>query len=69
MLNVAVPKTGFCIGESFPLHVTIENGSRRQATLRAAIIQRILYIAHGHQRFSNKVLMTIGSDLIKAHTT
>ena len=69
-MNVAVPKTGFCIGESFPLHVTIENGSSRQVTLRAAIHQRIVYSAQGRQHTSNiKELMTIGSDLIEAHAT
>ena len=69
VLNVAVPKAGFCIGESFPVHVNIENGSSRQVTLRAAINQRVIYTAHGSHTFSSKVLSTIGSDLIEAQAT
>ena len=69
VLNVAVPKAGFCIGESFPVHVTIENGSSRQVTLRVAINQRVVYTAGRNHTFSNKVLSTIGSDLIEAHAT
>ena len=69
ILNVSVPKTGFCIGELFPLHVSIENGSSRQVTLSALITQRVIYTARGHRRFGGKTLISIGSDLIEPHAT
>ena len=69
VLNVAVPKTGFCIGESFQLHISLENGSNRQLTIVAAIKQRVTYFAQGHTNWSEKTLVSVGSDEIEPQAT
>ena len=68
-LNASIPKTGFCVGESFPLHVSIENGSNRRITLNATISQRVVYTARGHQRTSGKTLICMASDPIEPQAT
>ena len=69
ILSVAVPKTGFYIGESFSSHVSIENGSRSSITLNAIISQNVFYSAQGKQRRSQKSLISIGSDAIESQAT
>ena len=69
ILNVSVPKTGFCIGESFPLHVSIENGSTRRITINAVIGQQVLYTAEGHHNWGKKTLICVGSDQIEPRAT
>lgn len=69
ILSVSVPKTGFCIGETFTLNVSLENGSRRQITLIASIVQNVRYYAQGHSRGGGKTLNSIGSDAIEARAT
>lgn len=69
VLNVSVPKTGFCIGDSFPLHVSLENGSRRRITMTAAINQKVTYFAQGHQHWGGKTLINVGSDQIEPWAT
>lgn len=68
-LNASVPKTGFCIGESFSLHASLENGSSRRVTLSASIHQRVIYMARGHQRTSSKTLVDYASDPIEPRAT
>ena len=65
VMTVAVPKTGFCIGESFQLHTSLENGSNRGLTMNASITQRVVYHAQGHRRLGGKTLVSIGSDQIE----
>ena len=69
VLNVAVPKTGFCIGESFQLQILLENGSNRQLAIVAAIKQRVTYFAQGHTNWSEKTLVSVGSDEIEPQAT
>jgi hypothetical protein len=65
VMTVAVPKTGFCIGEPFQLHASLENGSNRRLTMNASIAQRVVYYAQGHRHFGGKTLLSIGSDEIE----
>ena len=70
VLNVAVPKTGFCIGESFQLHISLENGSNRRLTIVAAIQYRMAHFAQGHTNWSeNKTVVSVGSDDIEPQAT
>ena len=69
VLNMAVPKTGFCIGESFQLHVSLENGSNRRLTIIVAIKQQVTYFAQGHTNWSEKTLVSVGSDEIEPQAT
>ena len=69
VLTVTVPKTGCCIGETLPVHVSIENGSSRCITLTASLCQGIVYTAQGHHRYSRKTLVGIGSDEIAPQVT
>ena len=69
VLTVTLPKTGYCIRETFPLHVFVENGSSRRVYLSAAISQRILYTAQGHHRHVNKDLTRVASDEVGPHIT
>ena len=69
VLTVTVPKTGYCIGETLPVHVSIENGSSYQITMTATLCQRVVYTARGHHRQSKKALVHIKSDEIAAHIT
>ena len=64
VLTVALPKTGFCIGESFQLHASLENGSSRQVTITATITQSVTYYAQGGSSHSGKTLVNIESDEI-----
>ena len=64
-LTASVPKTGFCLRESFSLHASVENGGNRQVTLEASICQLVLYHAQNHQRSSRKTLARYESDPIE----
>ena len=68
-LNASIPKTGLCVGEVFPLHVSIENGSNRRITLKATISQHVVYTAIEHQRTSGKTLICMASDPIEPQAT
>ena len=65
VLTAALPKTGFVVGESFQLHVSLQNGSNRRVTMNANITQRVVYYAQGHRRFSGKTFVSVGSDQIE----
>jgi hypothetical protein len=69
VLSVATPKTGFCLGESFQLHVSVENGSNRQVSISAVLKQSITYYARGGQRMSWKIHASVRSDAIEGHTS
>ena len=69
VLTVALPKTGFLLGESFQLHASLENGSSRQLTISADIIENTVYYAQGHRRHSKKTLANFRSDEIEAQTS
>ena len=64
-LNASMPKTGFCLRESFTLHVSIENGSSRRITLEASIHQLIIFRAQGRQRLNKLTLAKYESDPIE----
>ena len=68
-LNIAVPKTGFCLRETFILHVSVENGSSRGITVAASICQLVLYKARSHQRSSKKTLACYESDPIEGQSS
>ena len=64
VLTVAVPKTGFCIGDSIQLHISLENGSNRQLTLTVNLKEQITFIASGNYRKRSKSLYTFRSNEI-----
>ena len=68
-LTVALPKTGFLIGESFQLQASLENGSSRQVKITASITQSVMYYAQGHHSRSGKTVVSIESDEIDAQAT
>ena len=65
VMTVAVPKTGFCIGEAFQLHASLENGSNRRLTMNARITQRVVYHAQGRQQYSANIILSIRSEDIE----
>ena len=69
VLTIALPKIGYCIRETFPLHVSIENGSSRRVYVNATISQKILYTAQGRHRHENNCLIRVTSDEIRPHIT
>lgn len=67
VMSVSVPKTGFDVGESFHLLVSLENGSGRRITISAVIKQLVTYIAQGGQQNTNeKTLVMIESNQMPA---
>jgi hypothetical protein len=69
VLNVAAPKTGFCLGESFEVHVSLENGSTRRVSIVALLKQSITYSAQGHHRWGGKTLVSVASDAIEGQAS
>ena len=69
VLTATVPKSGFCIRESFQVHVSLENGSNRRVTVNAAIVQQVTYTAQGGRRWSTKTLVAVQSDAIERQAT
>jgi len=78
VLTVTAPKTGYCIGETLPVHVSVENGSSNRITITATLCQRVVYTARAqrvfytgrsHHRQSKKALVHIRSDEIAPHIT
>ena len=69
VMTVAVPKTGFCIGEVLQLHASLENGSSRRLTMNATITQRVVYRAQGSTNWGGKTLLNIASDEIEPQAT
>ena len=67
ILTVAVPKTGFCIGESFQLHVSLENGSARRVFMMVNLTRKVTFFAEGNRTWRTKILLSIQSDRIEAH--
>ncbi len=52
VMTVELPKTGYCIGETVPLRVSIENGSSRQIQLFVHLMKNVEYIAEGSTNWS-----------------
>lgn len=69
VLTVTVPKTGCCIGETLPVHVSIVNGANRSIALSAVLSQTVMYRAQGGCRSKGKTLASIVSDKIAPKTT
>ena len=69
ILTVAVPKTGFCAGESFQLHASLENGSNCQVTVAASITKRVVYHAQGHSHTNEHDLLSVSSGAIEPRAT
>ena len=62
--------TGFCVnGDTVPLRVHVENGSSREITIKASIIQQIYYYAQGNQRSSENTVFLGGLLKIKPGRT
>ena len=69
VLTVALPKTGFCIGESLQLHASLENGSNRHVSMSASIIKNIVFHAQARRKFGGKTFIEITSDEIEPHAS
>ena len=68
--TVELPRTGFCVnGDTVPLRVNVENGSSREITIKASIIQQIYYYAQGNQRSSENTVFFGGLLKIKPGRT
>ena len=65
VLTVALPKTGFLIGESLQLQASLENGSNRRLTMLVNIAQHIVYRAQGHRHGGGNTFVSVGSDEIE----
>ena len=65
VLTVALPKTGFLLGESIQFHASLENGSNRLVTMNASIVQHIVFHAQGHRRFGGKTFVSVASDAVE----
>ena len=69
VLTVTVPKTGFCLGESFQLHALVENGSNRRLRVVANFGEHIAYFAEGRSYSGGKTLGSVGSDEIEPRSS
>ena len=69
VLTVTAPKTGYCIGETLPVHVSIENGSSKRITITATLCQGVVYMVRHRHKYSKKALVHIRSDEIAPHIT
>ena len=70
-LTASLPKTGFCIGESFQLHSSLENGSsHRVQGVTASLVQSITYYrANGKQYSSLTHLVSVTSQPVGPQAT
>jgi hypothetical protein len=59
IMSVAVPKTGFYIGDSFQLHISIQNRSKRRVSLTATLKEYITFTASGTSRNISRSLYAI----------
>ena len=66
---IAIPKTGFYIGESFQLHVSLENGSKRQLSMTVSLKEYIVYRAGGSYRTVSNSLYRFKSDKVERQET
>ncbi len=64
-----VERSGFCVGDSIPVTVEIENGSGRRLTVSVNLYQNIVFYAQGRTCVTSKLLAGISGDAIPAHTT
>ena len=69
IMSVAVPKTGFFIGDSFQLHISLENGSKRPITLTVCLKEYIVYHARGTYRRILRSLYRLRSDKVERQET
>ena len=69
VLTVTAPKTGYCLGETLPVHVSIENGASRSITLNAVLSQAVVYRAQGGHQSEGKTLVSVVSDKIAPKTS
>ena len=68
--TVELPRTGYCVnGDTVPLRVHVENGSSREISIKASIIQQICYYAEGHQQSSGSTVALAESQQIQPRTT
>ena len=64
IMSVSVPKTGFNVGESFHLQVSLENGSGRRITITAVIKQLVTFNDQGGlQNQNEKALVTMENQM------
>ena len=66
--TVSLSRTGFCIGHSLPLTVSIINGSSRHIKMRAAIQRNCCYYAQGHTNREKRVLAAVVTHDIAPHS-
>ena len=69
VLTVAVPKTGFCIGDSIQLYISLENGSNRQLTLTVSLKEKITFFAKGRHYLISKPLYGRRTNVIQRRET
>ena len=68
-MSVAIPKSGFYIGESFQLHISLGNGSERQLTVTASLKEHTVYRARGCHRRVSRSLYRFKSNKVKHQET
>ncbi|CAI8004666.1 Arrestin domain-containing protein 4 [Geodia barretti] len=69
IMSVAVPKTGFFIGESFQLHISLENGSKRRVSLTATLKEYVTFAASGSSRKISRSLYAIRTNRVERQQT
>ena len=47
--TLELPRTGYCVGEDIPFHVTVENGSRCHVRVTAGLEEHVTFYAEGKQ--------------------
>ena len=57
-----IPRTSFYIGDSFKLHVSLENGSNLRIAVSASIKQDVKFAAgQGKQKWDGKTIATVAN--------
>jgi hypothetical protein len=69
IMSVAVPKTGFFIGESFQLQISLENGSKRRVSLTATLKEYVTFSASGSSRKISRSLYAIRTNRVERQQT
>ncbi len=67
-MTVHLPRTGFCIGESIPVRVTLNNRSSRPITVRAEIVQMIKYQVQGRTMIRQNILCMASTNPMPARS-
>jgi hypothetical protein len=66
--TVSLSRTGFCIGQSLPLIVSVVNGSSRRIKMRASIQRNCHYHAQGSTNHDKRILTDVVTHDIAPHS-